>query len=464
MARYTENFNVPDGSDLGWLYEHDPDNAPGWGWTVPGHMYSTYLIQGGEVVALVADPFGKVAAHLNPNHQASIDHTGTRSGVWVRAPHNFPALPEFTNGYGLWFDTSSGIDLRIHLMGNSGALTTLASATSLAGGVVAPYRLTIRAIDDSISAVVNGVTQLSVQDSTYTSGTRTGIYAGGCDNFEATDELGTPGIDPDAGAWINAVQLADGMPLQAQVKRAVTNFVLKVKIYGSYLNFHQVGLLAGPRTLAGCAVPLWGPTPELVRWEQQHHDQFTGLQDPSNPTFANGRYIKTNVTDNSLPQTSRHMAVWSADNQRLHDNNVALFGHNSNPQTHVGRFAATGGVMFYRDIGTGYPSDDPPHAEGLYGTARFNANNFARIHPSLQWQQSFTQSAGNPSSAEILLYTRDLQHYWRGRLAFWSIGESTSLTALRGDVQQYLTDLVTPVGRPGAAKFDSIYRTQRRIW
>jgi hypothetical protein len=69
-------------------------------------------------------------------------------------------------------------------------------------------------------------------------------------------------FDPDAAVYIAAVEAADGQALEDGVREAINTLVVELKatagLWGSLDIFAP---LAGPRTVAGCAVPLKGAVP-----------------------------------------------------------------------------------------------------------------------------------------------------------------------------------------------------------
>jgi hypothetical protein len=68
-----------------------------------------------------------------------------------------------------------------------------------------------------------------------------------------------PAFDPDAAVWIAGVEAADGQALEEGVKQAMNTLVATLKSQvGLWDNIEIFAPLAGPRTLAGCMVPLKG--------------------------------------------------------------------------------------------------------------------------------------------------------------------------------------------------------------
>jgi hypothetical protein len=65
-------------------------------------------------------------------------------------------------------------------------------------------------------------------------------------------------FDPDAAAYLRAVEAADGQALETPVKRAVDDFFKGCKADGTFGALKAACLLCGARTLAGALVPLVG--------------------------------------------------------------------------------------------------------------------------------------------------------------------------------------------------------------
>jgi hypothetical protein len=72
-------------------------------------------------------------------------------------------------------------------------------------------------------------------------------------------------MDPDAAAYITAVETADGQALEERTKIAIDNFVLGCKADGIWTAIKASCILSGARTLAGALVPLVGTAPD-ERW------------------------------------------------------------------------------------------------------------------------------------------------------------------------------------------------------
>lgn len=103
-------------------------------------------------------------------------------------------------------------------------------------------------------------------------------------------------FDPDAAAYIAAVEAADGQPLEPAVKTAINSFVVGCKADGIWAAIKAACILAGARTLSGALVPLAGTAPTNFN--------FWGDADPSWANVSlllrmNGANASTTFSDSS---------------------------------------------------------------------------------------------------------------------------------------------------------------------
>lgn len=84
-------------------------------------------------------------------------------------------------------------------------------------------------------------------------------------------------LDPDAAAYIAAVEQADNQALEAGVKAAIDAFVRGCKADGIWNAIKASCILAGARTLLGALVPLKGTAPTSFNFVAGDYDRKTGL-------------------------------------------------------------------------------------------------------------------------------------------------------------------------------------------
>jgi hypothetical protein len=109
--------------------------------------------------------------------------------------------------------------------------------------------------------------------------------------------------DPDAQAYLQAVEAVDGQALEFEVARAIDNFVLGCKADGIWNAIKASCILAGARTrLNGALVPLVGTAPTSFNFVDGDYNRKTGL-------VGNGstKYLTANRNNNADPQNSKHL-------------------------------------------------------------------------------------------------------------------------------------------------------------
>jgi membrane-bound inhibitor of C-type lysozyme len=130
------------------------------------------------------------------------------------------------------------------------------------------------------------------------------------DGFASPFGGGRLSLDPDAAAYIAAVQTADGAALERAVKVALNDFVLGCKSAGIWDAIKASCIMAGARTLAGALVPLKGPAPTNFNFVSGDYNRKTGLK-------GNGstKYLDSNRAGNADPLADFHAAVWQTELQ-----------------------------------------------------------------------------------------------------------------------------------------------------
>jgi hypothetical protein len=84
-------------------------------------------------------------------------------------------------------------------------------------------------------------------------------------------------MDPDAAAYITAVETADGQALEEKTKIAIDNFVLGCKADGIWNAIKASCILAGARTRLGALTPLVGTAPTSFNFVDGDYNRKTGL-------------------------------------------------------------------------------------------------------------------------------------------------------------------------------------------
>jgi hypothetical protein len=208
--------------------------------------------------------------------------------------------------------------------------------------------------------------------------------------------------DPDAAAYIAAVEVADGQALEGGVKAAINNLFIGLKTDGEWNAFSVLRCYAGPRTLAGCAVPLKGVAPTLVNFVSGDINRKTGL-------IGNGatKYVNHNHSNSANPQNSQQM--WSYLTAAIINNSqtqaIIGVGITQTGISHIGR--VDGATEYFSRsqnavVGTAIAIGA---GVGLVGISRSNSASYqVRANGTTQTNVSSSQT---PASGNVFSFARN---------------------------------------------------------
>lgn len=233
-------------------------------------------------------------------------------------------------------------------------------------------------------------------------------------------------LDPDANAYITAVQIADGQPLEGAVKEAISSFVVGCKADGIWTAIKASCILAGARTLAGALVPLVGTAPTNINFISGDYNRETGL-------VGNGstKYLNSNRAGNADPQNSSHQSVFVST--------FATSGSLKYP-VYIGNSGGANSKNIYRNENNGVLSAEiNGGAITASGTSvgfvaqRRSASNATMLRVAATNTTDTTTSTA-PNSDNVGIFAAPGANlsitYSNARLAFYSIGESLDLALL----------------------------------
>jgi hypothetical protein len=244
-------------------------------------------------------------------------------------------------------------------------------------------------------------------------------------------------MDPDAAAYITAVETADGQALEEKTKIAIDNFVLGCKADGIWNAIKASCILAGARTLSGALVPLVGTAPTNFNFVSGDYNRKTGLVGDGST-----KYLDSNRNNNADPQNNKHVSVYVSSNS-------------GSAQTYMGGFGTSGSNAGTQMVSNSYwrinqtvnvNGQSNSSATGLIGASRSNGT-------ELNTRTSFTNilfssNSSAPSDASLWIFARNLTaatNSFSGRLAFYSIGESLDLALLDARVTDLINAFVAAI-------------------
>jgi hypothetical protein len=240
-------------------------------------------------------------------------------------------------------------------------------------------------------------------------------------------------MDPDAAAYIAAVETADTEPLEEKTKIAIDNFVLGCKADGIWTAIKASCILAGARTLEGALVPLVGTAPTNFNFASGDYDRKTGLVGD-----ASTKYLNSNRNNNADPQNNHHMAIF-----RTVLGGAALIGAGASSagSTQIGE---TGTSVDIRSRSSSL-SVNSSTSLNFCGMSRSSSTQvLTRIGGVNTTTSNNSQSSFNGS---VLVFGRtdgsgNPGAFSNARMSFYSIGEFLNLALLDARV----TDLINAFG------------------
>ena len=240
-------------------------------------------------------------------------------------------------------------------------------------------------------------------------------------------------MDPDAAAYITAVETADGQALEEKVKIAIDNFVLGCKSDGIWDAIKASCILAGARTLSGALVPLVGTAPTSFGFVAADYNRETGLV--GTPLTS---YLDSGLDMQDVPADSIHQSVYvtsAGTNAASYIGGVYL--NNGAYLTEIQRTSTSLG--FRNRKVTGFIATGNQNSTGFLGTSRGDSTQFEyRLNGSTGTQAA---TLGNPPNGDFSVFRRTNHTRTNARLSFYSIGESIDLEKLDNRVSTLMTDI-----------------------
>ena len=244
-------------------------------------------------------------------------------------------------------------------------------------------------------------------------------------------------VDPDAEAYLSAVERAENQSIESGVKVAVNEFVSGCKIDGIWNAIKACCILAGARTLTGALVPLVGTAPTNINFVAADYNRKTGLLGDGST-----KHLNSNRNNNSDPQDSKHIAVF----QSTHHSRNATRGAIGN-STFLGGsqlLTTTTQRTFRVNIGTALSDDilvtEGTAQAGMWAASRSSSTSIDGRYAGVS--NTYTVLSSSLVSENIDVFRRGA-NFSNGRITFYSIGESLNLALLDARV----TALMEHIGR-----------------
>ena len=249
-------------------------------------------------------------------------------------------------------------------------------------------------------------------------------------------------FDPDAAAYLRAVEAADGQALETPVKRAVDDFFRGTKADGIWDAIKASCILCGARTLAGALVPLVGTAPTNNNFLPEDYNRETGLKGDGAT-----KYLDSNRANNADGQNDNHNAVFVSHigpGVLMASAGLAI-GLNWIDLT------GTPAARFFSRSNSAFQQVSAELQTGLYAHSRAASSAFRYFCPQDANEKISTSQTPNSANQIVFAYTNDgvsFASFSTSTISFYSIGSSlgpdpaTGLAALDARV----TGLVTSIG------------------
>jgi hypothetical protein len=244
-------------------------------------------------------------------------------------------------------------------------------------------------------------------------------------------------FDPDALAYISAVESADTQELEPDVRLAFNSFVVGCKSDGIWDAIKASCILAGARTLTGCLVPLKGTAPTSVNFASGDHNRKTGLAGDGST-----KYLNSNRNNNADPQDSKHLSAWitTQPDPTGSGNYWYIRGLLGTGDSFLGRSGTAARLLASRNNATTLAAITAASAvTGFAGHSRSSSSEFiSRVSGS---NSTHIIASELPSSESLGIFGRSGSIAGNHRMSFYSIGESLDLALLDARLATLMSDL-----------------------
>ena len=242
-------------------------------------------------------------------------------------------------------------------------------------------------------------------------------------------------FDPDALAYITAVETADGEALEEGVKAAINDFVVGCKADAIWDALKATCILAGARTLNGCLVPLKGAAPTNLNFVSGDYNRKTGLKGDGST-----KYLDSNRNNNADPRDNNHNAVWVSTAPTIAERNLIGLGGSTRGANTLQVREIDGSQYGSRNRNNGINKVSRT-AGDIFFVGASRSNNSSYTHRFRGTSSVSERSSEGPLAGNVEVFKTTGVNHTDARLSFYSIGESIDLAALDARVSTLMTAL-----------------------
>lgn len=229
--------------------------------------------------------------------------------------------------------------------------------------------------------------------------------------------------DPDASAYVAAVEAADGQLLENAVGSAINSFVLGCKNDGIWSAIEIASIFNGARTRAGSYIDLKSATQIVSNTgtdAQWTYGRKTGLKGDASNTWLN-----TNRAENADAQDSSHIAVYVLTAPTMTATKIFIGAAN----TEI-RSTGTSSLQYRSRSSTATTVSSVGGTLGLIGLSRNSSSAYSYKYGTTAIASATTTSSAPGSNAYGLFSTNGGGNKSDVTLGFYSIGRAIDLDLL----------------------------------
>ncbi len=397
--------------------------------SAPGNPWSIYIVcRSTDNSALVKTLFGKGQNQV----QLAQNTAGSLAQANGAAPSSSPVFPANVNGLFTFDYNGSFVQMRF----NDGISTT-ATPTNTTNEAV-NIALGMRNASSPFQHFVGHIGEVLFYNRSLNASERSSVVSYLSSKWGVAIPQYSPPTyaDADANTYITRVEFADTLALETATRDAINDFIVGCKADGIWNSIKASCILCGARTLSGALTPLVDAAPTNNNFVGADYNRKTGL-------LGNGatKSLDTNRNNNVEPQNSFHLSVYASA--------VASSGYMIGDIYGTGwsGIARSGANLLFaaRSISNATATA----ATGFLGVSRAASANFtSRISGTTT---TTTQTSQTITQNRIRVFASNAGaggtpgEWGAHRLAFYSIGESLTLSLLDSRVSTLYSAISTAI-------------------
>jgi hypothetical protein len=261
--------------------------------------------------------------------------------------------------------------------------------------------------------------------------------------------VSTSGLDPDAKAYIAAVEAADEEALEPAIRIAYDTFIRGCKADNHWSAMKNSCILMGARTLAGALVPLRGAAPTQENLVSGDYLRKTGIAgNGTNKAIDTGRSCIDEPDRNSTHQAVGITVRDTTAGKQMYG--WGGYGINGATLIEQGNIGADT-TFHYSANGTSLGITTSATHTGFFGTRRASSSSYNTYSPVGGVLQTAipSQAASGSGNYRVLAGTSSggaIRSASTNRASFYSFGSAgVDLTFLRARYNQLLADIAAAI-------------------